>query len=313
MGQAFVAATFDAADRQLGCGTPAAEPGCAVELRLQVTGTRTGPRAAVFAQFLYGFELAQRDARIVGVNLVAPEEDPSSLAFYDDEMLGVGTLRDHYASHPELRPVRVSLHAGELIPAVLPDTPDGQRQLTFHIRRAVEVGRADRIGHGVDLEHERESAEQTPETLLAALRARGVLVEINLTSNAVLLGVAAREHPLGAYLAHGVPVALSTDDAGVLRTDLTEQYVRAVVVQGLGYFTLKRLARNALAYAFAPGSGLWRDPGRYRQLVDACAGEPPGADDPAPPCAHYLADNRLAALQWSLERDLAAFERSAAP
>src|SRR5262249_34803402 len=86
MGQSFVTQTFAEVDRQLGCGTPSPEPACGVELRVQVTGTRTGPRAAVFAQFLYGFELAQRDERIVAVNLVAPEEDPNSLKFYDDEM-----------------------------------------------------------------------------------------------------------------------------------------------------------------------------------------------------------------------------------
>ncbi|MEO8603134.1 MAG: adenosine deaminase [bacterium] len=311
MGQAFVATTFDATDAQLGCGTPAAEAACAVDLRLQVTGTRIGPRATVFAQFLYGFELAQRDARVVAVNLVGPEEDANSLAFYDDEMLAVGTLRGRYAADAALRPVHVSLHAGELIPVVLPDTPDGQRQLTFHIRRAVEVGGAERIGHGVDLEHERESANQTPETLLATMHARGVMVEISLTSNDLLLGVAGRAHPLGAYMAHGVPVALSTDDEGVLRTDLTEQYVRAVTVQGLDYFTLKRLARNALEYAFAPGASLWSDPGRYRHPAGACAAARPGRVDPSPACAQFLADNRRAALQWTLEADLRTFERSA--
>lgn len=310
-GEAFVAATFDAADATLGCDTPAPEPACAVDLRLQVTGTRTGTRAAVFAQFLYGFELAQRDERIVAVNLVAPEEDANSLAFYDDEMLGAGTLRVFYAAGDGRRPVRLSLHAGELIPAVLPDTPDGQRQITFHIRRAVEVAHADRIGHGVDLEHERESASQTPETLLATMRRRRVMVEVSLTSNALLLGVSGPAHPLHAYLAHGVPVALSTDDEGVLRTDLTEQYVRAVTVQGLDYFTLKRLSRNALEYAFAPGASLWRDPGRYRRPVPACTGQRIGSESPTPGCAQFLADNRRADLQWVHERQLREFEAEA--
>jgi len=312
MGESFVASIFDDSDRQLGCGTPTAEPACAIELRLQVTGTRTGTRAAVFAQFLYGFELAQRDDRVVAVNLVAPEENANSLAFYDDDMLAVGTLREFYASRPGLSPVRVSLHAGELIPEVLPDTPDGQRQITFHIRRAVELGRADRIGHGVDLEHEHESARATPATLLATMRERGVLVEINLTSNESLLGIEGRAHPLGAYLAHGVPVALSTDDEGVLRTDLTEQYVRAVLVQDLDYATLKRLARNGLEYAFAPGASLWAKRGQYRRPVSACAGERLGSSDPTPQCAFFLARNRRAALQWSLEGEFSAFERSAA-
>src|SRR4030095_2175276 len=89
---------FEAVDRQLGCGTPAAEPACAVELRLQVNGNRRGPRATVFAQFVYAFELAQRDDRVVAVNLVGAEEDANSLAFYDDEMLAAGPLRALYAS-----------------------------------------------------------------------------------------------------------------------------------------------------------------------------------------------------------------------
>jgi adenosine deaminase len=310
-GAATVAAIFDDVDRLLHCGTPAAEPACAVEVRWQTTGTRILPRAAVAAQFLYGFELAQREPRVVAVNLVAPEEDPNALAVYDDEMLAIGTLRELYASGGGLKPVRVSLHAGELIAAVLPETPEGQAHLTFHIRHAVEIGQADRIGHGVDLVHERQGRGLTPATLLATMRQRRVAVEVSLTSNDLLLGVAGRAHPLHMYLAHDVPVALSTDDEGILRTDLTEQYVRAVTVQRLGYVTLKRLARNALEYAFAPGDSLWRDPGRYRRPATACAGASPGADDPAPACAAFLAANRRAALQWTLERDLREFESSA--
>jgi adenosine deaminase len=310
-GASFLDSSFAAAERLLHCGAPAAEPACAVELRALVTATRTLPRAAVFAEFLYGFELAQRDPRVVGVNLVGAEEDPNSLRFYDDEMLAVGTLHDLYASGGEFRAVPVALHAGELIPEVLPDTPEGQRQLTFHIRRAVEQGRASRIGHGVDVEHERESDVETPAALLATMRELGVLVEINLTSNVVLLGVEGRAHPLHAYIAHRVPVALSTDDEGVLRTDLTEQYARAVVVQGLGYFTLKRLARNALEYSFAPGASLWSDPGKFRPPVGACAAARPGSADPPAECARYLEDNRRAALQWALEAELSAFERPA--
>ena len=53
------------------------------------------------------------------------------------------------------------------------------------------------------------------------MRARGVLVEVCLTSNDVILGVAGPWHPLADYWHAGVPVALATDDAGVSRVDLT--------------------------------------------------------------------------------------------
>jgi adenosine deaminase len=49
-----------------------------------------------------------------------------------------------------------------------------------------------------------------------------------------------------------VPVALATDDEGVSRTDMTEQYERAVRVQGLGYRALKQIANDSLRHAFLP-------------------------------------------------------------
>lgn len=47
------------------------------------------------------------------------------------------------------------------------------------------------------------------------------LVEICLTSNDLILGVRGQEHPLPAYLGYGVPIALTTDDQGVSRSDMT--------------------------------------------------------------------------------------------
>jgi adenosine deaminase len=47
-----------------------------------------------------------------------------------------------------------------------------------------------------------------------------------------------------------VPVVISTDDAGVSRINMTNEYFRAVDDQGLGYRTLKAIARNALIYSF---------------------------------------------------------------
>jgi adenosine deaminase len=82
------------------------------------------------------------------------------------------------------------------------------------------------------------------------MRGRPVAVEICLTSNDVILGVRGKDHPLPAYLAAGVPVVLSSDDAGVSRINLTNEYFRAARDYGLDYRTLKAIARNALIYAF---------------------------------------------------------------
>jgi hypothetical protein len=75
-------------------------------------------------------------------------------------------------------------------------------------------------------------------------------VEINLTSNDKILGVRGKDHPLPAYLAAGVPVVLSTDDPGVSRINLANEYFRAARDYGLDYRALKAIARNALIRAF---------------------------------------------------------------
>ena len=53
---------------------------------------------------------------------------------------------------------------------------------------------------------------------------KGVLVEVTLTSNAVILGIQGKDHPFTTYRKFGVPVALSTDDEGVSRIDPTHEY-----------------------------------------------------------------------------------------
>jgi len=131
---------------------------------------------------------------------------------------------------------------GELAPGVAP--PD---DLRFHVREAVDVAKADRIGHGVDLRGERD-----PAGILRTMRQRGTCIEINLTSNRQILGVFGKAHPLRTYLKAGVPVTLSTDDEGVERTDLTEQYVIAAQEQGMTYPQLKRAAENGLRCSFLP-------------------------------------------------------------
>jgi len=62
--------------------------------------------------------------------------------------------------------------------------------------------------------------------------------------------VRGKDHPLPTYLAAGVPVVLSTDDAGVSRINLTNEYFRAARDYGLSYRLLKAIARNALIHSF---------------------------------------------------------------
>ncbi len=197
--------------------------------------------------------------------------------------------------------VHIALHAGELAPGLVP--PFG---LAFHVRSAVEQGHAERIGHGVDVMY-----EDAPAALLAEMAARHTLVEINLTSNDVILGVSGIPHPLPDYLRAGVPVALSTDDEGVSRIDLTHEYVRAATTYRLGYLDLKRMARASLEHSFLPGAGVWAaaTPETLRTPVPACRGQL-GNDAPAGACATLIAGSERAAQQWELERRFHAFERT---
>ncbi|MDP3820415.1 MAG: hypothetical protein Q8R33_02975 [Burkholderiales bacterium] len=276
----------------LKCGTPQAAKGCQVTVRYLMQSIRVLPPEATFAQLQLGVALLGADKRWVGLQMVAPEDDPASIANYRLHMKMVEALTDRG------RKVPVALHAGEL--TLKYATP---QDLRFHIAEAVRVAGARRVGHGVDLPH-----EDGAETLAAEMAAKGVLVEVNLTSNHVILELSGPEHPYGWLRQRGVPVSLSTDDAGILRIDLSGEYARAVRDQGASYDDLKRSARNALAFSFLAGEGLWRDPNVYSRPVKACAGQI-GAETPRPgPCADLLAASDKAREQWRHERLLKLFE-----
>ncbi|HEY2905646.1 MAG TPA: hypothetical protein VGJ29_07075 [Vicinamibacterales bacterium] len=216
----------------LKCG----ERGCDVTIRYLAQVSRSSSPQIVFAQMLAGFlEASAGDLPIVGLNMVAPEDNPVALRDFRLHMSMLEYLRRAYPS------VRLSLHAGELTGGLVPP-----ESLRFHIRESVEKAGAARIGHGVDVMYEDDAP-----ALLREMAAKRVLVEIALTSNDLILGVAGKRHPLSAYLRAGVPVALVTDDAGVARSSETDEFQKAVEDQGLDYPTLKQLVHNSIEYAFA--------------------------------------------------------------
>ncbi|MGH6664920.1 MAG: adenosine deaminase family protein [Pseudolabrys sp.] len=223
--------------KELGCGTPTPEPGCKVNYRYIAQINRNSDAAKVFANTALAAALVRADPRVVGLNFVGPEDYRIARADYARHMETIGFLTKKTDMQSD---VPVALHAGELWLGLVPP-----EDLTFHIRGAVDTAGAKRIGHGVSLAFERSK-----DALLAAMREKNVAVEINLTSNDVILGVRGRDHPLMTYLAAGVPVTLSTDDMGVSRIDLTNEYVRAARDYDLDYATLKSIARASLSYSF---------------------------------------------------------------
>ena len=274
------------------CGEARALPGCSVKVRWIYQVLRAFPPEQVFAQTLLGFEVASVDPSVVAINFVQAEDRREAMAEYGRQMRMIAYLRTVYPK------VHVTLHAGELAPGLVP--PEG---LDFHIREAIDVAGAERIGHGVDVMYEND-----PELLLREMAERHVMVEVNLTSNDVILGVTTNRHSFPEYRAAGVPVALSTDDEGVSRIDLTHEYVRAAVDFGLGYGELKGIARTSMEHAFLPGASLWAAPDVFTKVVSACGNIPVGAEDPAGSCLDFLRANPKAAEQWELEHRFRVFE-----
>lgn len=274
------------------CGEANPLPACGVEIRYIYQVLRAFPPEQVFAQTLLGFETASADPRYLGINYVQPEDDYTAMADYPLHMKMVAFLHDLYPQ------VHISLHAGELAPGMVP--PDG---LCCHIRMAVEVAHAERIGHGVNV-----MLEDRPYDLLKEMAAKHVMVEINLTSNDVILGIKGHDHPFPLYRQFGVPVSLSTDDEGVSRIDLTHEYVRAVETYGLRYDDLKKMVRTSIEHSFLPGASLWQDRDQFGSATSACALDILGTAKPSSVCAAFLYSSEKAQQQWELEQRFAAFE-----
>lgn len=275
----------------LGCGTPAAAPGCGVTVRYIQQVNRNNPPNVVFTYMVSAFELATADHRTVALNMVSPEEGEVSIRDYRLHMRMLDFLRGVYpAGH-------ITLHAGELVPGLV--KPE---ELTYHIREAVLTGHAERIGHGTDV-----LGEDNWPQLMRTMADRHVLTEINLTSNEQILEISGRAHPFPTYRAFRVPVTLSTDDEGVSRIDLTHEYQRATTDYHLRYRDLKTLARASLDHAFLDGASLWRGPDVYVPAAP-CAHDRLGAPNPSRACRALLASSPKATLQWQQEAKFTAFE-----
>jgi adenosine deaminase len=274
------------------CGQPEESPGCKVQLRYLCQVLRGFPKQQVLAQTIFCFELVMADSRFVGINMVMPEDGYHAMNDYAVQMQMVKFL------HPLYPKVHISLHAGEIAPGLVP-----YEGLCCHIRLAVEQASAERVGHGVDLMY-----EEHPHELLQEMAEKHVMVEISLSSNDLILGIAGKDHPFPLYRQFGVPLALASDDEGVSRIDLTHEYVRAVETYDLQYMDLKQLVRTGIEHSFLPGDSLWAARDRFTSTVAACSHNPPGGEKPSTSCANFLKSSEKAQQQWELERRFQTFE-----
>ncbi len=292
-----IRAAIDSRNRLQQCGTPSASEACKVQVRFIYQVLRAFSPEQVFAQTLLGFEtveqaIDQHSDDWVGINFVQPEDYMVAMRDYTLQMKMLDYL---HALYPK---VHITLHAGELAPGMVP--PEGMK---FHIREAVELGHAERIGHGVDVMGENDATG-----LLKELAQKHVMIEINLTSNEGILGITGDKHPFQNYRAAHVPVALSTDDQGVSRIDLAHEYVRAANEYHLSYQDLKQLARTGMEHDFLPGDSLWASPDVFGSPAAACKGQVIGGSKPSTACKGFLDGSEKAAAQWELERRFRDFE-----
>jgi adenosine deaminase len=135
----------------------------------------------------------------------------------------------------------LTIHAGEGEPA------DAIWQAAYHLH-------ADRIGHGLTIgEH--------PE-LAARFRDRGICLELCPTSNREVVGfhdpaIPETAHcplyPLRTLWEAGLPLTLCTDNPGISRTTLTEEYLAAArMVGGLSVWDALAMVKQGFAHAFLP-------------------------------------------------------------
>lgn len=203
-------------------------------MRYQAYVLRLQSPSLVFSSMLAAFKAASQSPLIVGVNLVGAENEQVAMRDYRLHMRMFGFLKARYPK------VKLALHAGELALGMV--EPEGLR---FHIRDAIDVAGAGRIGHGIDLAHETDAP-----AILRAMRSRGIAVEINLSSNDFIAGVRDSAHPVTLYRRYGVPFVISTDDPGVSRGTLSGEYVLFASRYRPDYAEVKRLSFNSVRYSF---------------------------------------------------------------
>jgi len=203
-------------------------------MRFQPFTLRFLSPSQVFAQMVSSFKLAQAEPKIVGANIVGQESANVSMRDYTMHMQMFKFLKTKYPN------VKLSLHAGELALGMVP--PEG---LTFHIREAIDIAGAGRIGHGMDIAHETDALGT-----MKKMHDKQIAVEVNLSSNDFILGIKGDAHPVTLYRKYGVPFVIATDDAGVSRNNLSGEYVLYASRYKPDYAEVKKLSYDSLRYSF---------------------------------------------------------------
>lgn len=113
------------------------------------------------------------------------------------------------------------------------------------IREALDLGHAERIGHGIRILED--------DALVAEVRERGIALEVCPSSNVTLgLVPSFEEHPLPRLIDAGLVVTLSTDVPSITGTTLPGEFLRARETFAYEDVALADLARASVDASFAP-------------------------------------------------------------
>lgn len=230
---ARILASYDATSREF-----ASSQGKNVTVRYIYEAIRVNPKKDVYTDLVQAFETANQSPLVAGINFVGEEDTYYARTDYHLHMQMISYLHSVYPN------VSIALHAGEQTPGLVPP-----EDLRFHVADAINTAKASRIGHGVDIMEEDASGYT-----LSDMAEQDIPIEILLTSNEQILHVNGPNHPVSIYLSHHVPVVIATDDPGIERTDLTEQYVKlALQHPELSYEQICEINLNSIRYSFLPG------------------------------------------------------------
>lgn len=120
----------------------------------------------------------------------------------------------------------------------------GETESVENIWQAVYYLSADRIGHGLKLPN-------NPELMKRFLDKR-IGIELCPSSNIQVVGVFQPEYPLRSFLEQGLKVTVNTDNMGISKTTMTQEfYVAARLFPNLTLWDSLVMIRNSISVSFA--------------------------------------------------------------
>jgi adenosine deaminase len=172
---------------------------------------------------------------------VGRAERTLALALKYDEVFAIGMAGEENHSLRPFAPVFEKAHAAGI--RLLHHT--GEDAGPDSIREALEVGRTERLGHGIRVLDD--------PALTAEVRDRGLALEVCPSSNVTLgLVPSLPAHPLPRLLEAGLTVTLNTDVPSVTGARLAEEYARVQRAFGYDDAAMADFARASVHASFAP-------------------------------------------------------------